>query len=70
MRTSLKGFQLPENELDALQLKRTGQQCFKNCCVCERDLASSDAASTRNGWAETQLSGMCEPCFDRIFAED
>lgn len=70
MRTSIKGHQLPEDFMEAVKLAASGKMKFTRCCSCNLHLASEDAAKTTGGWAETQISGMCEPCFDKVFAED
>lgn len=68
MRQSLKGHLLPENEADYQRLKAAGGLKFPQCLKCGEEF-SSENTSTRQGWAETQISGFCESCFDSIFAE-
>lgn len=60
---------LPESFLDAAELAREGALRYRQCRDCEISLYSPLAAQSAAGWRETQLSGMCEPCFDKLFAE-
>lgn len=69
MKPSLKGYPLPENAADARLLADNEQQMFGKCNICGILLSDPNAASTRNGWLETQISGTCEPCFDALFDE-
>jgi hypothetical protein len=69
VKTSLKGHKLPENHADAKVLSDYGLQLFRVCRRCDKGLAETDAATTFLGWQETQISGLCEPCFDRMFKE-
>lgn len=66
MRNSLKGGLLPETREEAMKLVEAKALKFTHCCDCGAGLHLPAAASTRTGWAETQISGMCEPCFDRL----
>lgn len=70
MRTSLKGHQLPEDYMEAVGLASKLQMKFTRCGTCSRHLATPEAASTSNGWAETQISGTCEPCWNETFKDD
>jgi hypothetical protein len=40
------------------------------CCVKCKEEFSAKNVFTPLGWKETQLSGFCEACFDRLFADD
>ena len=65
----LTGNMLPESHEDARTLELEGKMAFSHCALCKMLLADLEAASTRNGWLETQISGICEPCFDELFAD-
>jgi hypothetical protein len=39
-------------------------------CVCCKEEFSKENVFTKEGAAETQISGMCEKCFDAIFEEE
>jgi hypothetical protein len=67
MRESLKGHMLPESYEDALALRQ--MLLYPTCFKCKRSLSEPGAARTAAGWKETQISGMCEPCFDAVFAD-
>ena len=71
MKKSLDGIHLlPESLEDAEQLALAGAQRFKTCCDCGKPLHVATAADTPAGWRETQISGMCEPCFEGLFGSD
>ena len=67
MRTSIRGHLLPESEQDAKLLFSQKLHRHAHCAQCHQPLDSPTAAHTPLGWAETQISGICEPCFDEIF---
>jgi hypothetical protein len=60
---------LPDSCEDAQRLQAEGKLRFASCMDCRQSLAAATAATTPAGWRETQISGMCEPCFDNLFAE-
>ena len=68
MRQSLRGHPLPESPDEFLQVAREGKLRFANCLECHENF---DPTNTRtpDGWAETQISGYCESCFDGLFSE-
>lgn len=69
MRDSLHpGKQLPESEEDFLTLRDSGRAAFLVCLDCKKPF-SADNTTSPLGWAETQISGMCEDCFDFLFRE-
>lgn len=70
MRPSLKGHSLPESHGDALLLAGTGMLKFHTCSECGKSLHAVSAAKSAAGWRETQITGICEPCFDRMCDED
>lgn len=65
----LKGNMLPESHENARTLELEGKMVFSECVVCKLSLADLEAASTRLGWLETQISGVCEPCFEELFRD-
>ena len=69
MKRSLKGHDLPESWAEAQQLAYAGKLKYIRCCNCHALLHSRQAAYSTEGWRESQISGICEPCFDSTFAE-
>lgn len=61
---------LPESHEDAQQLKSARKLTYTKCLECQRDLTSPEAVHSEAGWRETQITGMCEPCFDDLFKEN
>lgn len=57
---------LPESLADAEKLALDNVQRYRRCLTCGIPLHVSAAASTPASWRETQISGLCEPCFDDI----
>lgn len=55
--SEITGIQVPE------EVKQGGR--FK-CCVFCKEPFSDKNVFTQLGWRETQISGMCEKCFDSI----
>lgn len=41
---------------------------FSNCIECKAPFTDKNTHSTA-GWRETQMSGLCEDCFDAVFAD-
>lgn len=68
MKDSLKGHPLPESEADYNELAIRGELKFKQCCFGNHPHLGR--THTALGWAETQITGSCEDCFDAMFAED
>lgn len=68
MIVGLRGQFLPENFDDFVALERQGQLRFMRCFICKKT-HGPQSATTDRGWQETQISGSCEPCFDKLFAE-
>lgn len=65
MRTSLRGHQLPENFEEFDELRRSGSLMFKTCVDCKSVFDRKQR--TAAGWRETQIAGICEECFDKLF---
>lgn len=40
------------------------------CCVSCTEPFHPTNTHTSDGWKETQISGMCENCFDSLFTEE
>jgi hypothetical protein len=62
------GKKLPESEEEFQQLKQAGKAKFINCQTCKKEFSSLNT-HTVLGWRETQITGDCETCFDRIWSE-
>ncbi len=69
MRTSLKGHKLPESYADFRLLLEHGLAQFENCRTCHKQFDRANTVSAL-GWAETQISGECEACFDALFNDE
>jgi hypothetical protein len=69
MKRGLRGQFLPESPEDFAELQVTGFLGYAHCHVCH-DSFSGTNVFTPAGWAETQISGTCESCFDRLFCDD
>ena len=57
----------PDSHEEAQRLQAEGKLRFPCCVNCWQSLATATAATTPAGWRETQISGMCEPCFNGLF---
>lgn len=70
MRNSIVDYkkQLPETEHEFNMLKRMGKLTYTNCYSCRQSFHHSNVF-TPQGWTETQISGICEWCFDELFKE-
>jgi len=60
--------QLPENLTDYEELKRNDALQYDCCCSCGFIFTTMNV-HTREGWLETQISGMCEECWDDMCEE-
>jgi hypothetical protein len=63
----LKGNLLPTDEAD--YLANLGEMRFTKCISHKGEFSGANT-HTRLGWRETQISGMCEDCYDELFKED
>ena len=63
------GVDLPENFADFHFLAGRNKLQFSKCIECSNPFSDANVVS-RAGWLETQISGMCENCFDTLFAEE
>jgi len=69
MKQSLKGHQLPESYEDFRLLLEHGALQWEDCRTCHQQFSRANTTSAL-GWAETQISGECEVCFDRLFNDE
>ena len=71
---------LPESWEDFVTLRDTGSpdeegsypgsRLTHTCCTqCNLHFSQANV-HTSAGWAETQISGLCEDCFDGLFEEE
>ena len=56
---------LPESAEDFVNIERP---TFTKCYTCGQPFTRVNVFTTL-GWRETQISGMCEACFDELFKE-
>jgi len=55
----------PNSFAEFLFLKQTSLAQYHHCVECEEPFTPSNVYSA-DGWKETQISGLCEDCFDTI----
>jgi hypothetical protein len=60
--------QLPESEEEFKVLLEAKACKFENCVACKKMFTSLNT-HTEAGWRETQISGICETCFDKAFGD-
>lgn len=60
---------LPETEGEYVHLRERGNLKFMKCVDCNQPFHHSNVF-TPAGWSETQISGICESCFDGIFKDN
>jgi len=65
---SIRGHLLPESEADFQSLLKRNAAMYPICFDCERDFTGETVKSAA-GWRETQISGFCELCYDKLFAD-
>lgn len=63
------GRKLPETLQEFIDLCRDGKATFTRCFDCKRKFCP-EIVYTSQGWAETQISGTCEECFDLLFPKE
>ena len=56
---------LPESPEDFIALRDAGALRHHSCCMCKQPFTPSSATSPA-GWRDTQIVGICEPCFDKL----
>jgi hypothetical protein len=64
----LSGNFLPQSEADFSELQLSRGLRFNTCCDCHKMFSSANI-KTPAGWQETQITGLCETCFDGLFEE-
>jgi len=69
MTPSIRGGYLPDSEADFEQLRIAREAPFLSCYLCAKPF-SALTVKTPEGWRETQISGMCEVCYDDLFREE
>lgn len=57
---------LPESYEDFCELLASRTAVYTRCTDCAKPFEPSNT-KTRAGWRETQITGMCESCFDGLF---
>ena len=67
MITGLRGQALPEDAEDFDTLVASLAETHLNCRSCRTLFSAANTHSVR-GWRETQISGMCEDCYDKLFS--
>ena len=65
---SIRGGFLPESEADFRQLEATRKASHLACISCKLPF-TAERVKTSAGWKETQISGMCEVCYDELFQD-
>ena len=61
--------QLPESEEDFEELRAMPHQFPMLRCIACSERFSSKNTRSRAAWRETQITGMCENCFDDLWRE-
>ena len=69
MKKGIMGNWQPECYEDFRRIEAAGGLRFHTCVSCMDDFRP-DNTHTKLGWVETQISRMCEDCYDRLFADD
>lgn len=64
----MKNFR-PSNYNEYLLAEFAQELNYTECLECSSSF-SPDNTSSEQGWKETQISGLCENCFDDIFCEE
>ena len=62
---SIKGGWLPESAEDFEVLVLGKGAPHLRCFICEQPIGPANVR-TEAGWRETQISGTCEDCFDKL----
>ena len=66
MEVGLRGNILPTSEKDFADYYN--RMRFSACMLCAKPFSSENVFS-RLGWRETQMTGFCEICFDKVTAD-
>ena len=68
MKTSIiTGIMQPESMAEFQTLLAREEPGLKTTCVDCWEPFTPDIVHTRLGWCETQISGLCEDCFNDLF---
>lgn len=59
----------PNSYEEFLKYKASGLLNHVTCIQC-KSFMSDNNVLTQMGWRETQITGLCEVCFDKLFEED
>ena len=60
---------IPSNVDEFNELAATQGNFQLVCLECDKPFSLSNV-HTSEGWKETQLSGLCEDCFDGLFEDE
>lgn len=69
MKTSQRGWPLPESWEDFKLLLENRTAHAEVCGVCSRPFGPRNTHSPA-GWRDTQIVGYCEDCYDALFSDD
>lgn len=59
------------NQLEKLKDKLAKEiKLVPGTCIQCKEVFSTKNVFTKAGWAETEISNMCEKCFDGLFKDD
>lgn len=58
--------ELPSSEMQFQALRAKGLVRYRSCITCSNVFSKANV-KTLMGWRETQISGICETCFDKMF---
>lgn len=63
------GRTLPESAEEYEELRLSHRAHFTACMQCKNHFSAANT-TTPAGWRETQISGVCEACFDNLFKDE
>lgn len=58
----------PTSFIEYMRGKEAGVLNYTHCVECSLPFSPLNT-TTEAGWIETQISGLCEKCFDELFIE-
>ena len=56
---------LPKSQIELQSLIQSGNHRYRLCIECHHQFTTRNVW-TEDGWRETQISGLCEACFDEL----
>lgn len=62
------GLHTNRSEYDSQKALAARHATYTECVACKKGFSDANVR-TMDGWLETQISGMCEDCFDECSAE-